>query len=165
MKRQILLIVTALVILAAIPLGIWGHKQYQNREYLVIKEWGVGFKVSQELRRDIEYRILIGDDLADADFGSRRLAKIAPDCAADKIGINFRIERSKISQRPYDEYGYMSGDIKKIGKYYYALYMSGRYKESWCYKRTADPSDPVWAQAKAISEELYKAVRTMKAIE
>jgi hypothetical protein len=91
----------------------------EDPNYLVIKEWGVRFKLPVELQGDVYY--VINTD-GSAKFGSYTLEKIESECSADETGVGPILIRTKQGDTVPD---YYSKSFKSIGLFDYRLVGKG----------------------------------------
>jgi hypothetical protein len=99
MKRGVLLLVIILVLAGGIGWYVWGKNKDDNStaktnqsasaqsksDYIAIKEWGIRFKLPEDLKNDINYKY---DSTVNViRFGSKKYAAIQPYCASEQIGV------------------------------------------------------------------------------
>jgi hypothetical protein len=112
MKRGVLLLLAVLVLAGGVGWYVWQQNKNDNSavnanqttqntntqnssDYLVIKEWGVRFKLPTESKNDIYYFYDRSED--QVKFGSRKYAAIEPLCGADKVSLGTGLQRKPLS--------------------------------------------------------------------
>ena len=87
----------------------------EDPSYLVIKEWGVRFKLPPELQGDVYYVL---NEKGVAKFGSYSLEKIEPECSALATGVGPVLTRIKQGDEVPD---YLPKSFRTIGAFDYRL--------------------------------------------
>lgn len=108
MKRWLIVTIVILILIGGVATGYYfWHKNNNNNstasssssaqnDYLVIKEWGVKFKLPSSIASDVYYHY--DGQSQTITFGSKKYSAIAPLCGADKIGLRDRLVRYSVGQ-------------------------------------------------------------------
>ncbi|MBI2589211.1 hypothetical protein HYW35_03375 [Candidatus Saccharibacteria bacterium] len=106
MKRWGIVTFLVIILAAAATLAIW--QPWQNKknnqppadsgQYLVIKEWGVKFKLPSDIANDVYYSYDKQRNVIN--FGSKQYAQVEPLCGADKIGLSKGLFRTSVNENP-----------------------------------------------------------------
>jgi hypothetical protein len=168
MKRGVLLIILVLIVIAGVGWYVIDKNNQKdsaaansstsastqnNSDYLVIKEWGVRFKLPENLKNDVYYYYDSSSD--QVKFGSKKYASIEPLCAADKIGLGTGFARiSHGSQKPAST----TGPFKTLGSYDY-LFVPSSIGCNQNNRLSAQQSNEIGGEETAVTEGMKNSLQ------
>jgi hypothetical protein len=168
MKRGVLLIVLVLIVIAGVGWYVIDKNNQKdsaaansstsastknNSDYLVIKEWGVRFKLPDNLKNDVYYYYDSSSD--QVKFGSKKYAAIEPLCSADKSSIGDSLQRKPLNFK--QDTNSENTLVKTIGEYKYFIASSsvGCNQNN---KLSEQQSADVGTEGSAVTDSIQKSL-------
>jgi hypothetical protein len=168
MKRGVFLIILILVLAGGIGWYVWNKNaptavsstsatrtaQPQNSsDYLVIKEWGVRFKLSENVKNDIyDFYDSSKDQVR---FGSNKFASLEPLCAANQIDLGTTFTRVAHGlPKPNGS----TGPFKTVGNYDY-LFVPSSVGCNQNNKLNDQQSNEIGSEETGVTEGIIKTLQ------
>jgi hypothetical protein len=176
MKRGVILLIAVLVLAGGVGWYVWDQNknegtivnsqpstqqsapvanQQSGSDYLVIKEWGVRFKLPDNLKNDIDYQYIETNNWIN--FGSKKYADIQPYCSSNAggVGMLFRTKDLNSISSNYKT-------VNHIGSYYYYSFSPSSYAtgQASCNKNGAF-SDVQLNDEKELQRELLNSFNSL----
>jgi hypothetical protein len=170
-KRGGILLIIVLVLAGGVGWYVWDQNKKDNSvassnssisqtatsqngsDYLAIKEWGVRFKLPENLKGDIDYKYDSTSNVVR--FGSKKFSTIQPYCSSDSIGVGILLRTQDQSKIPN-----YSRVMKTINGYTYYVTSDYVLSNGSCNKNSMFSTSQLKGES-ALEQELLDSMKSL----